>query len=78
MFNKQHNFIFYFSVRLLLVPHGHSFFSSPPQRPMTSDFDPRFYPLHFNPILILEKEPVFLISHSNKGTTGTIFITSLV
>ena len=61
MFNKQHNFIFYFSVRLLLVPRGHSVFSSPPQRPMTSDFDPRFYPLHFNPILILEKEPVFLI-----------------
>ena len=27
-----------FSVRLLSVLHGHSFFSSPPQRPMTSDF----------------------------------------
>mgnify|MGYP007091378552 CR=1 FL=1 len=29
---------FLFSVRLLSVLRGHSFFSSPPQRPMTSDF----------------------------------------
>ena len=38
------------------------FFSSPPQWPMTSDFEgflSRFYPLHFCPIVILEKEPVF-------------------
>ena len=28
----------FFSVRLLSVPCGHPFFSSPPQRPMTSDF----------------------------------------
>ena len=30
---------FFFSVRLLSVPRGHSVFSSPPQRPMTSDFE---------------------------------------
>ena len=34
---------------------GHSFFLSQPQRPMTWDFYPRFYPLQFCPILILEK-----------------------
>ena len=28
----------FFSIRLLLHLRGHSFFSSPPQRPMTSDF----------------------------------------
>ena len=32
-------FQFFFSVRLLSVLRGHSFFSSPPQRPMTSDFE---------------------------------------
>ena len=37
-------FILFFIVRLLSVLHGHSFFSSPPQRPMI--FYPRFYPLH--------------------------------
>ena len=31
-------FLFFFSVRLLSVPRGHSVFSFPPQRPMTSDF----------------------------------------
>jgi len=47
-------------VRLL---RGRSFFSSPPQRPMTSDFkgfsipDVIYY-IYF-PILILKKEPVF-------------------
>ena len=30
---------FYFSVRLFSVLRGHSVFSSPPQRPMTSDFE---------------------------------------
>ena len=43
-------------------------------------FHPRCYPLHFFPILILEKQPVFPFWCwvPNKGTTGTIFITSLV
>ena len=46
---------FYF----LSVLHGHLVFSSQPQRSMTSDFHPRFYPLLFLSILILEKESVF-------------------
>ena len=33
----------FFSVRLLSVLRGHSFFSSPPQRPMTSDFEGFLY-----------------------------------
>ena len=53
----------FFSNRLLLVLRGHSFFSSPPQRPMTSDFEGFFIPdfIHYIyfPILILKKEPVF-------------------
>ena len=51
------------SVRLLSVLRGHSFFSSPPQRPMTSDFEgfsiPDFIHYIYFPVLILEKEPVF-------------------
>ena len=76
---------FFFSARLLSVLRGHSVFSSPPQRPMTSDFKgfsiPEFTHCIYFPILILEKEPVFSLfecSVLNKGTTGTIFIMSLV
>ena len=36
-------FVFFFSVRLLSVLRGHSFFSSPPKRSMTSDFEGSFY-----------------------------------
>ena len=32
-------FLVFFSVRLLSVLRGHSVFSSPPQRPVTSDFE---------------------------------------
>ena len=83
-------FIFYFfsiffSIWLLSVLRGHSVFSSPPQRPMTSDFEgfsiPDFIHYIYFPILIIEKEPVIFpweCSELNKGTTGTIFITSLV
>ena len=53
----------FFSVRLLSVLRGHSVFSSPPQRSMTSDFKgfsiPDFIHNIYFPILILEKEPVF-------------------
>ena len=35
--------IYFFSVRLLSVLRGHSFFSSPPQWPMTSDFEGFLY-----------------------------------
>ena len=75
----------FFSVRLLSVPRGHSGFSSPPQRPMTSNLEgfsiPDFIHYIYFPILIIEKEPVFSFfecSVLNKDTTGTIFITSLV
>ena len=79
-------FFYFFSVRLFLsVLRGHSVFSSPPQRPMTSDFEGFSIPdvIHYIyfPILILEKEPVFppfACSVLNKGTTGTVLITSLV
>ena len=78
-------FFFFFSLRLLSVLPGHSFFSSPPKRPMTSDFEgfsiPDFIHNIYFPIFILEKEPVFSLfecSVLNKGTTGTILITSLV
>ena len=61
------------------------FFHHPPERPMTSDFECFSIPdcIHhiYFPILILEKEPVFSLFEClvlNKGTTGTIFITSLV
>ena len=38
LFYRYYNNAF-FSLRLLLVLRGHSVFSSPPQRPMTSDFE---------------------------------------
>ena len=57
-------FVFlFFSVRLLSVLCGHLVFSSPAQRPMTSDFEgfsiPDFIHYIYFPILILEKESVF-------------------
>ena len=60
---QQLYFSFLFlTFRLLSVLQGHSFFSSPPQRPMTSDFEgfstPDFIHCIYFPILILEKEPV--------------------
>ena len=36
-------YIYFFSVRLLSVLRGHSFFSSPQQRPMTSNFEGFLY-----------------------------------
>ena len=75
---------FFFSVRLLSVLRGHSVFHprNNGQWPPTSmDFYTRSYPLHYCLILILEKEPVFPFFQFwvlNKGTAGTIFITSLV
>ena len=54
---------FIFQTRLLSVLCGHSVFSFPPQRPMTSDFEgfsiPDFIHYIYFPILILLKEPVF-------------------
>ena len=56
---------FFFSVRLLSVERGHSFFSSRHNGqwpPTLKDFYTRSYPLHYFLILILEKEPVFPLS----------------
>ena len=54
-----YKYIFFFSVRLLSVLRGHSFFSSPPQRSMTSDFEgfsiQDFIHYIYFPILILEQ-----------------------
>ena len=62
VYYKLFNYYF-FIIRLLLVLHGHSFFSSPSQRPMTSDFEgfsiPDFIHYIYFLILILEKEQVF-------------------
>ena len=53
----------FFSVGLLSVLRDHSVFSSPPQRPMTFDFEgfsiPDVIHYFYFPILILEKERVF-------------------
>ena len=56
-------FFVFFSVRLLSVLRGHSFCSSPPQLPMTSDIEgfsiPNFIHYIYFLILILEKEQFF-------------------
>jgi len=56
-------FVLFFSVRLLSVLRGHSFFLIPATTANTLRlrriFYPRFYPLH---ILILEKEPFSLFN----------------
>ena len=53
------DFFFNFNVRLLSVLRGHSVFSSPPQQPLTSDFEgfsiPDFIHYIYFPILILEQ-----------------------
>ena len=62
---------FFLSVRLLSVLRGRSVFSSPPQRPMTSDFEgflyPRFYPLHlFSYLNSWERASISLLMFSAK------------
>jgi len=60
---NNHHIFYFFRVRLLSVLRGYSFLLSPPQQPMTSDFEgfsiPDFIHFIYYPILILEKEPVF-------------------
>ena len=74
----------FFSVRLLSVLRGHSFFSFPPQRPMTSDFEGFLSQILsitlFSYLNSWERASMFPFECSvlNKGTTGTIFIMSLV
>ena len=61
-----------------------SFFSSPPQRPMTSDFERFLYQslsiTLFSYLNSWERASIFPFECPvlNEGTTGTIFITSLV
>ena len=67
----------FFSVRLLSVLRGHSFFH--PRH--NGQWPPTFIHYIYFPILILEKEPVFCllnVQSKTRGTTGTIFITFLV
>ena len=78
-------FLLFFSVRLLSVLRRHLVFSSPLQRPMTSDFEGFSIPdfIHYICFFYLnswERASIFPFECSvlNKGTTGTIFITSLV
>ena len=81
MFHFYYYFYIFFSVRLL---HGHLVFSSPPQRPMTSDFEGFLYQILsitlFSYLNSWERASIFPFQCwvLNKGTTGTIFITSLV
>ena len=75
----------FFSVRLFMVLRGHSFFH--PRHngqwtpPTSKDFYTRSYPLHYFLIsYFLRKSQYFAFQCwvLNKGTTGTIFITSSV
>ena len=52
------------SVRLLSVLRGHSFFSSPPQRPMTSDFEGFLYQIL----------SITLFSYLNSWERASIFL----
>ena len=76
------NLELFLSVRFLSVLRGHSVFSSPPQRPMTAkDFLSKMLSIAFiflSAFLRKSQYFPFLCSVLNKGTTGTIFITSLV
>ena len=79
---SERSFFLFFSVRLLSVLCGHSGFSSPPQRPMTSDFVGFSIPdvIHYIYLNSWERASIFPFQcwGLNKGTTGTVFITSLV
>ena len=75
----------FFSDRLLSALHGHSFFFIPATTAndlwLRRIFYPRFFPLHlFSYLNSWERASIFPFECSvlNKGTTGTIFITSLV
>ena len=77
--------LFIFSFRLLSVLRGHSFFFIPTTTAndlrLRRIFYPRFHPLHlFSYLNSWERASIFPFECSvpNKGTTGTIFITSLV
>ena len=77
-------FHIFFSDRLLSVLRGHSVFSYPPQRPMTSDCEGFLYQILsitlFSYLNSWERASIYPFQYwvLNKWTTGTIFITSLV
>ena len=77
-------FFILFSVRLLSVLRGHSVFSSPSQRPMTSDFEGFLYQILsitlFSYLNSWERVSIFPFQcwMLNKGTTDTICLTSLL
>ena len=76
--------MFCFSVRLLSLLRGHSVFSYPPPRPMTSNFEGFLYQILSITLFFYlnswERASIFPFQCwvLNKGTSGTIFITSLV
>ena len=78
------NSYFIFSFRLLSVLRGHSVFSSPPQRSMTSDFEGFLFQILSDTFFIYlnswERASSFPFEClvTNKGITGTIVIASLV
>ena len=85
--NYEFNCVLYsfFSVWLLSVLRGHSVFSSPPQRPMTSNFEGFSIPdfIHcilFSYLIFWERASIFPFECSvlNKDTSSTIFISSFV
>ena len=73
---------FIFSVRLLSVLRGHSVLSSPPQRPIITEFEgflyTIFYRLHLFSILILERKSHYFPFQCWVLNKVTIFITDLV
>ena len=72
---------FFFSVRLLSVLYGLIPVTMANDLRLWRIFYPRFYPLHlFSYLNSWERASIFPFECSllNKGTTGTIFITSLV
>ena len=81
---KCQKFFSFFSVRLFVGSAWSFGFSSPPQRPMTSDFEGFLYQILSITISFYlnswERASIFPFQCwvLNKGTTGTIFITSLV
>ena len=82
--NNCNIFFIFFNVQLMSVLRDHSFFSSTPQRPMTSDIEWFLYQILSIPLFSYlnswERASIFPFECwvLNKGTTGTIFITSLV
>jgi len=73
-------FVFFYRSTFVGSTWSFVFFIPGQWKPTSKDFYTRSYPLHYFLILILEKEPVFPFQCwvLNKGTTGTIFISSLV